>query len=519
MNIKKIGKKNTLLLSIVLILLILAGGTIAFFGWSSTSEDKDRIVDVTVSSGAGECVKATDNTKLLVPTSSKEKGRIITMNAKQNMAKNALISWSITVNKLSTDDTTTDGLKNESFKYELKNETTGVSYGSGNFANITDENNIIILSTTEETLDYNTNYEFVLYLWIDGVRFDNNSLDMASQTYDFNVSCSITGVENKVEAPNYLSTHISNLYTPNDTVDYNGITYNLDTVNQLIEDTDGNIRYYGTDTTYDADGTTIINELKNYVYFNCDTYPETNCEKWRIIGLFGDKVKLIRGDSIGLFPYRYDGLSINVAELINYDSNWNNATINTILNNAYFLNNNVDYYQFGINEVINSTAFFARDGIGIKEDTRELISDSVYNLGGINSPRTYANNAYESERSIEIPDFSFPTLWFGKIGLAYPSDYAFASDLNLCKNVLYEHNVSECSNWITAIFGKQVNSYFITPSNDNNYSVLVYSKNQLIGNGGIYPSYNIFPVLYLNADAIVNTVGDGSLNSPYRLVV
>ena len=52
----------------------------------------------------------------------------------------AVITWNLTVNKLNKEGDTTSGLKDESFKYELKNKTTGVSYGSGNFADITDEN-------------------------------------------------------------------------------------------------------------------------------------------------------------------------------------------------------------------------------------------------------------------------------------------------------------------------------------------------------------------------------------------
>ena len=142
---KSVRKKNILLLGVVIVLIILLGGSLAYFGWSSASEGKDKEIDVIVSSVTGECSKLTDNDKLLVPASSKEKGRIITIKAKQNMAPDAVISWELEVNALKNDNDTTDGLKDESFRYELKNKTTGVTYGSGSFNEITDDNNIITL--------------------------------------------------------------------------------------------------------------------------------------------------------------------------------------------------------------------------------------------------------------------------------------------------------------------------------------------------------------------------------------
>ena len=61
----------------------------------------------------------------------------------------------------------------------------------------------------------------------------------------------------------------------------NGIYYNLDTTNQFLEDKDGGIRYFGANPN-------------NYVYFNCDSYPDTECETWRIIGVFDEKIKIMR---------------------------------------------------------------------------------------------------------------------------------------------------------------------------------------------------------------------------------
>lgn len=198
---KKESKKNKtrlIILSITILILIIIGTTVAYFGWSSSDIDEDSIVDVSVSSGSGVCEKASDNDKLLVPTSSRNNGRIIKINAKQLMATNATITWNLVVNRINTTTTTTTGLKHNSFKYELINNTTGVSYGSGNFANITN-GSTITFSSTLETIDYDTNYEFILYLWIDGTLGDN-PLDMADQTFDFDINCNITGTDTKLGA-------------------------------------------------------------------------------------------------------------------------------------------------------------------------------------------------------------------------------------------------------------------------------------------------------------------------------
>lgn len=78
----------------------------------------------------------------------------------------------------------------------------------------------------------------------------------------------------------------------------NNISYNYVPSLSLINDkqggtaldVDGNIRYYGASPN-------------NYVYFNCSTYPTTNCELWRIIGTFGDKIKIVRNESIGKYSW------------------------------------------------------------------------------------------------------------------------------------------------------------------------------------------------------------------------
>ena len=113
------------------------------------------------------------------------------------MATNAFITWNLVINSINESTLTTSGLKHSSFKYELVNDTTGASYGTGNFENVT-EGTTITFSTDKETLDKNKEYIFILYLWIDGT-IGNNPLDMADQPYDFDLNCSITGTDTKID--------------------------------------------------------------------------------------------------------------------------------------------------------------------------------------------------------------------------------------------------------------------------------------------------------------------------------
>ena len=63
----------------------------------------------------------------------------------------------------------------------------------------------------------------------------------------------------------------------------NNVNYYYAPSESLMQDTAGNIRYYGANPN-------------NYIYFNCDDYSNqtsSTCEVWRIIGVFDEKVKIM----------------------------------------------------------------------------------------------------------------------------------------------------------------------------------------------------------------------------------
>ncbi len=520
------GKKNIILLIIAIVLFVLVGTTMAYFGWSSTAVNKDQLVDVTVSGGTGSCDKLSDNSKLLYPTSAREKGRILKVTTKQQMAANAFVTWNLVVNSINDTSLTTSGLKHKSFKYELVNDTTGVSYGTGNFANVSN-GSTITLNTDKETLDFNKEYTFILYLWIDGT-IGNNPLDMANQPYNFDLVCNITGTDTKITppAPTNMAKYIRYLYNNAEkkTVTNNSITYNTAPSVSLMNDRlgststgidGGNIRYYGANPN-------------NYIYFNCSDYSNqtsSTCETWRIIGVFNGKLKIIRNTSIGNYSWDNKNKSTG-AESVNGKNDWTTARLMKLLNPSdYYTTDSNDnglgqslYYNSASGKCYsgqnNATTNCDFTSTGIKNDTtRDLISEETWNIGGWNSSSTYSNQFYGYERGTTVYS-GRPTTWTGKIGLMYPSDYGYAADLSQCTKQLVSYNDSTCksNDWLF----NSAYQWILTPRSGNAFGAwYVYSTGTLTYSLASN-TFGVRPVLYLASDLAMEP-GDGTSSNPYKL--
>lgn len=598
-------KKNIILLIIAIVMFILVGSTMAYFGWSSSAENKDQLVDVTVAGGTGSCDKLSDNNKLLYPTSTREKGRILKVTTKQQMATNAFVTWNLVVNSINETTLTTSGLKHKSFKYELVNDTTGVSYGTGSFENVTN-GTTITLSTDKETLDYNKEYTFILYLWIDGT-IGNNPLDMTNQPYNFDLNCNITGTSTKVTppVPTNMVQYIRYLYNNAEkkTVTNNGINYNTAPSVRLMSDrlggttTDlegGNVRYYGNPQSeivpaWQSDRTSILANgvfgsaftsesncssmltalttcsanysalgfssaseceaglpallksmanvstvseliteyctndtypLNNYIYFNCSDYSNqssSTCETWRIIGIFGGKVKIMRNNTIGKLAWDYD--KNNNSSLTTYDNNWHTSTLQKLLNNSYYNGTGtITYYN---SDSANGSVSLNMNNIGIKNTkTRNMISETNWYLGGSDTISDFQSNQfYQYERGIQkCSSCTYEIIWKGNIALPYVSDYSYSSDFSICTDTPSAY-VCRGTNWMYPIMtadGTQ-NSWLLTPNSGiSNYAWDVSSSGSVTGGYFTYSGSGVAPVLYLSSELGIES-GDGSESNPYKL--
>ena len=326
-----------------------------------------------------------------------------------------------------------------------------------------------------------------------------------------------SGVTLVTEKKSPLSSYITNLYNnaTKTAVINNSITYQYDPKNSLMKDVGNNIRYYGASPN-------------NYIYFNCSDYSNqssSTCETWRIIGVFDGKIKLIRGSQIG--TYAWDNKNISTgAETANGKNDWTDARLMKLLNPGYESKTTGGslYYNAKSGNCYsgqsNATKACNFTSTGIKNaTTRNLISDTIYYLGGHNSFSVYPNQIYEKERGTTVYS-GRPTEWTGKIALAYPSDYGYAADLGKCSQNLNNYNNSTCTsnNWMKAIVAPNY-GWLLTPRSGIASNVwYVYSSGGVYYNSYVYNAYGVAPVLFLNSDANVKS-GTGTSSDPYQISV
>ena len=308
------------------------------------------------------------------------------------------------------------------------------------------------------------------------------------------------------------------MFTPNTTITNNSITYNYDTTHNLMEDVGGNIRYYGASPN-------------NYIYFNCSDYSNqssSTCETWRIIGVFEGKVKIMRNESIG--SYSWDNKDTTTGAETDYGKNdWTDARLMKLLNPGYesettggslYYNSESGSCYSGQNNATTTCNFTST---GIKNDTtRNLISDTLYYLGGHGSNLVYSDTIYEKERGTTVYS-GRPTTWTGKIALPYPSDYGYAADLGSCTQNLYNYDNSTCTstNWMKNIItnnGNNMGWLLIPDSGDSYVAWLVGRSRNVYHYFFTYSALGAAPVLYLGSEQGIGS-GTGTSSAPYRLSV
>ena len=269
-------------------------------------------------------------------------------------------------------------------------------------------------------------------------------------------------------------------------------------IGELPDDTaGGNIRYYGASPN-------------NYIYFNCETYPNTNCEIWRIIGIFDGKLK-ITNPTINDFYFPFDYDKNDDGTSTTYDSNWSTSTLQKLLNNGYY-NNTIGeityYYTDSSLRERNDTKNMSN--IGLKNvDTRKLISSEKWYLGS-SYGLDFANEVYVAERSnISCEDCNYDVIWNGNIALPYLSDFGYAGDFNACNVSTFSSN---CKGWM--LFSSM--NYWLL-SIDNATTIRYY--NFFYGNiqaNLSSVSYIVLPTLYLIPDIKI-VGGTGTSDNPYLI--
>ena len=512
---------------IVLVIAVIVSGTYAYYVWSTSDSDTTKIVAgigaATVTFDGGSDISAN-----LRPVSDKSKGIVKNINVK---ADTEGLVFNMYLDITSIDN----GLKDESFRYELYKGDTKVKEGNFSDSYLTsntvtcskNNTNHIVLLTNESISTSKTSY--TLYIWIDGENYTNPNT-MMNKTFSFKLHADGEGAVLNTPLGNAVE-YITNLYTNAEKtpVTNNSITYNTapsvslmnDRLGGTTEDLNGgNIRYYGASPN-------------NYIYFNCETYPDTNCELWRIIGVFDSKLKLIRNENIGTYAWDNKNTSTG-AESGDGENDWSTARLMKLLNPSdyYTIDSNDNnlgqslYYNSTSGKCYkyqnNATVDCDFTNVGIKNDTtRNVIAETIYYLGGGDASKIYSNQIYEYERGTTVYT-GRPTIWIGKIALAYPSDYGYAANFNRCKQNLYGYNDSTCTsnNWmkVTITNNGDAGAWLLSPYSKSNYVGAVHLNGLFNISYYAYYAYGVVPALYLNPDISIES-GDGSESNPYKLSV
>ena len=357
-----------------------------------------------------------------------------------------------------------------------------------------------------------TSTKYTVYLWLD----ENAEDYMYAENTSISAIIRCEASMKPISANPYGTTgeYFYKIYSPNTKVINNGITYNYDTTNSLMQDIGGNLRYYGASPN-------------NYIYFNCSDYSNqssSTCETWRIIGVFNGKLKLIRGSQIG--EYSWDNKNTSTGAEDNYGKNdWTDARLMKILNPGYeseatggslYYNAKSGNCYTGQNNA-TTTCDFTSTGIKNAE-TRSMILDNTYSLLGWDDSSVYSNQMYEYERSTGSVYTGRPTSWIGKIALAYPSDYGYAADLGKCTKTLFYYRDSTCTsnNWMKSMMTSS--NWLLTPFSGDPVIVWNIRSTGYVYHYDNYPyvASGVTPVLYLGSELSIKT-GTGSSSAPYQI--
>ena len=369
---------------------------------------------------------------------------------------------------------------------------------------------------------------YTVYVWLDNSEELGN---ISNESLSISVDCTASLQKEPTAADTIISLYTSAAKV---TATNNSITYNTAPSVSLMNDrlggttTDldgGNIRYYGANPN-------------NYIYFNCSDYSNqtsSTCEVWRIIGVFDGKLKLIKSESIGAYSWDNKDTSTG-AESDTGKNDWTTARLMKLLNPSDYYVVDSNDNELGQSLYWNSASGKCYSGFqnaivdcdftstGIKNDTtRNMIAEVIWNLGGSDTNKVYSNQMYEYERGTTVYT-GRPTIWTGKIALAYLSDYGYAVDLNKCKDkALYDYNSIPCElyNWIKAILGTDGFEWLLAVTyNDATGVGFVRSSGVPCNNGPAAGEQKVVPVLYLSSElGIESGAGDGSSSNPYKLSI
>lgn len=304
------------------------------------------------------------------------------------------------------------------------------------------------------------------------------------------------------------------------------IIYLADYIKNTVYQGDGvNGLYYhdGVGTYTNADQEAGDNSYRysganpnNYVCFGSDEEACLEDNLYRIIGVFGNEVKLIKADyTIAEMTGSGGDYCNSYSQATNYYRG--NMNINNVASYYWDRNGTNTWSSSQLNSINLNQNYLSNIG----NIWSSLIANHTWKVGGGSNANLSLSNAHTAY-NYELGANSSSTTYNAKIGLMYVSDYYYgasntywtypgyaSTDLS---GVNHDYRVAIDNNWM------YLGLYEWTISRNSDTS-----NRPFFVDGTGYLGYSVFvycvairPVFYLNSD-VTYVSGDGSIDNPFRI--
>ena len=345
---------------------------------------------------------------------------------------------------------------------------------------------------------------FDIYLFLDGDVADNITMGKT-----FKAGVAVKSYEREAD-PTSLADYVKSLYTG--TQGTNNIYYH-----------DSSLTNGAGDNSYRFAGAS--DKVNNYVCFGSTQSPCPADNLYRIIGVFGDKVKLIKSDYATSALLGADG---DYSKMYTAN-NWDNSAYkgNNLANVAGYTwnykNNTTINSGYGSNtwstSLLNKTNLNKNFITNIGADWAAKIAETTWKVGG----NTYANIASKPAKTAYQNEIVSPvttnttdnaTEFSAKIGLMYASDYGFAAAPSAWTANLSSYNGEAIKNVNWMYMG--LLEWTISRYADNAYFVFGVGNTGYVSNYNAGLAFALRPVFYLTSS--VNYVsGSGTAADPISI--
>lgn len=254
----------------------------------------------------------------------------------------------------------------------------------------------------------------------------------------------------------------------------------------------------------------------NYVCFGSDetTCPEDNL--YRIIGVIGGKVKLIKYDFANSNLLGTDGDYYGSEAPLATFYKGNLTTVNTYYWNYKATSNAKNTWSTSLLNKTNLNINFINN---IGTTWASKIDVTTWKVGGnteTNIKKVVPAVSYQNEivKPVTTNTTDKTTTYSARIGMPYVSDYTFAAIPDAWTLTLstYDNSTAKDNNWMYMGFCM----WTITRDSTNDYTAFYVGNYGSVNNLNVSGNYGVRPTFSLN-NSVLYVGGDGSISSPIRI--